>query len=87
MTALTLTLPTVSALITLSGTFQPQITQKMLAFLSALEIIEVNEKTIADEIFLSVQTTSPVAEILTSTNFLNLQKFANLSALRVDCVA
>ena len=44
--ALTLTLPTVSALITLSGTFQPQITQKMLAFLSALEITEVTEKII-----------------------------------------
>ena len=87
VTALTLTLPTVSALITLSGIIQPQITQEMRAFVSDLQIIEINEKIIADEIFLSVQTTSPVAEILTSTNFLNLQKFANLSALRVDCVA
>lgn len=87
MTALTLTLPTVSALITLSGTAQPRITQKMLAFVSDLQIIEVNEKIITEEIFLSVQTTSPAAEILTSTNYLNLQKFANLSALRVDCVA
>ena len=87
VTALTLTLPTVSALITLSGTAQPQITQKMLAFVSDLQIIEVNEKIITGEIFLSVQTTSPAAEILTSTSFLNLQKFAHLSALRVDCVA
>lgn len=87
MRALTLTLPTVSALITLSGTIQPRITQKMLNFLSALGIIEVTEKTIAEEIFLSVKTTTPATEILTSTNFLNLQKFANLSALRIDCVA
>ena len=87
MTALTLTLPTVSALITLSGTAKPLITQKMLTFLNALEITEVTEKTIAGEIFLSVRTTSPVTEILTSTNFLNLQKFANHSALKVDCVA
>ena len=84
--ALTLTLPTVSALITLSGTFQPQITQKMLAFLSALEITEVTEKIIAGKLFLSVKTTTPAAEILTSANFLNLQKFANSSALTVDCV-
>lgn len=87
MTALTLTLPTVSALITLSGTAKPLITQKMLTLLNALEITEVTEKTIAGEIFLSVQTTSPVVEILASTNFLNLQKFANHSALKVDCVA
>ena len=84
--ALPLTLPTVSALITLSGTFQPQITQKMLAFLSALEITEVTEKIIAGKLFLSVKTTTPAAEILTSANFLNLQKFANSSALTVDCV-
>ena len=84
--ALTLTLPTVSALITLSGTFQPQITQKMLAFLSALEITEVTEKIMAGKLFLSVKTTTPAAEILTSANFLNLQKFANSSALTVDCV-
>lgn len=86
MTTLTLTLPTVSALITLSGTFQPQITQKMLAFLSALEITEVTEKIIAGKLFLSVKTTTPAAEILTSANFLNLQEFANSSALTVDCV-
>ncbi len=84
--ALPLTLPTVSALITLSGTFQPQITQKMLAFLSALEITEVTEKIMAGKLFLSVKTTTPAAEILTSANFLNLQKFANSSALTVDCV-
>lgn len=86
MTTLTLTLPTVSALITLSGTFQPQITQKMLAFLSALEITEVTEKIIAGKLFLSVKTTTPAAEILTSANFSNLQEFANSSALTVDCV-
>lgn len=76
-----------SALITLSGTIQPRITQKILAFLSGLEITEVNEKTIAGEIFLSVKTTTSAPEILTSANFLNLQKFANFSALTVDCVA
>lgn len=84
---MTLTLPTVSALITLSGIAQPRITQKILAFVSDLEIIEVNEKIIAGEIFLSVKTTSPAAKILTSSNFLNLQNFANFSALTVDCVA
>ena len=58
----------------------------MLAFLSALEIAEVTEKIIAGKLFLSVKTTTPAAKILTSANFLNLQKFANSSALTVDCV-
>ena len=58
----------------------------MLTFLSALEITEVTEKIIAGKLFLSVKTTTPAAEILTSANFLNLQKFANSSALTVDCV-
>ena len=58
----------------------------MLAFLSALEITEVTEKIIAGKLFLSVKTTTPAAEILTSANFLNLQKFANSSALTVDSV-
>ena len=58
----------------------------MLAFLSALEITEVTEKIMAGKLFLSVKTTTPAAEILTSANFLNLQKFANSSALTVDCV-
>ncbi|CAB4601312.1 unannotated protein [freshwater metagenome] len=59
----------------------------MLAFLSALEITEVTEKTIAEEIFIAIKTTTSAAEILTSTNFLNLQEFANSSALTFDCVA
>ncbi len=58
----------------------------MLAFLSALEITEVTEKIIAGKLFLSVKMTTPAAEILTSANFLNLQEFANSSALTVDCV-
>lgn len=81
---LTLALPTVSASITLSGAAQPGIARKILASLSRFEIVEMTERTITDKIFICVIAANSANELQGSSEYVNLQEFAQISGLKID---
>ena len=82
---MTLTLPTVSASITLSGNFQQDITHKLLGLLNTFEVSEVTEKVSAGEISIKVLLNISTKEIQNSDDYLLLMEFAKLSQLVLNC--
>ncbi len=81
---MTLTLPTVSASITLSGAAQQGVSQKILASLRRFEIVEVNERLIQTDLFLTIFLNGSAALIQNSPEYLNLQGLAKLYNLKIE---
>ena len=82
---MTLTLPTVSASITLSGSFQHDITHKLLGHLNTFEVSEITEKVSVGEISITVLLNNSTKEIQSSEHFVLLKDFAQLSHLALEC--
>ena len=82
---MTLTLPTVSASLTLSGNFQQDITHKLLGHLNTFEVLEVTEKVAAGEISITVLLNISYKEIQDSDHYVLLTEFTKLSHLILHC--
>ena len=82
---MTLTLPTVSASITLSGNFQHDITHNLLGHLNTFEVSEVTEKVSTGEISITVLLNNSTKEIQSSDHYGVLKDFAQLSHLTLEC--
>lgn len=82
---MTLTLPTVSASITLSGNFQHDITHNLLGHLNTFEVSEVTEKVSSGEISITVLLTNSTKEIQNSDHYGLLKDFAQHSHLALEC--
>jgi len=82
---LTLTLPTVSASLTLSGNYQQEITHKLLGYLNAVEVSEVTEKVSAGQISTTVLLNISTKEIQDSDFYSPLTEFAKLADLILHC--
>lgn len=90
---MTLTLPTVSASITLSGKLQLQLrdrdqrefTQKMLGCLNSSQISEITVKVFSDEISITVILNTSAEELQNSDQYLLLKDFAQISHSVIHC--
>lgn len=82
---MTLTLPTVSASLTLSGIFQQNITHKILGYLNSFEVLAVTENVAAGEISITVLLNISTKEIQDSDHYVLLTEFTKLSNLILHC--